>query len=498
MKVTHVSLRPTDAANTAGRPALTPELLAATGARYSRSDDGLDAILARIDPENQDKSVDSIFKMVDYGHQSIADMAPVALFMDGVSLLLAYLIWSLCPLAGGQESSTRYIKMNAEGLVDAETLGIPESFRDEWERMMARAFAAYEEALTLWETIGDANPELTRIPRKLLDDPSDKAKRGVARMRRNYAFDRARYFLPVAARTNVMMVQSARAWVTLVQHLLSHPLPEARTLGDAIRGELALVAPRLLRHAVEKPSLVAGQATEWAAWYGVADDFYLVDSTTNDCPAEAHLDVMVPFAQELEPITCSQREFDDIEARYVSDLQHHDNRYAYIGDTLRRTAVRFSWDAVAFAEIRDLNRHRTGTKYCPLCAVGFYCALDQLPRPKQQARQHDGKIFGEACEGIEANGINAEYNALLEVGRETSQLSVSSGTTTGIYFALLGTQFPFEHTTTADKFIYEAELRTGTGSHFRYAGHLRDALALWYARYPDTRGLILEGGAEPE
>jgi hypothetical protein len=44
--------------------------------------------------------------MVDYGHQSIADMAPVALFMDGVSLLLAYLVWSLCPLAGGQESST--------------------------------------------------------------------------------------------------------------------------------------------------------------------------------------------------------------------------------------------------------------------------------------------------------------------------------------------------------------------------------------------------------
>jgi hypothetical protein len=99
MKVTHVSLRPTDAANAAGRPALTPELLAATGARYSRSDDGLEAILAKIDPENPDKSVDSIFKMVDYGHQSIADMAPVALFMDGVSVFLAYLVWSLCPVA---------------------------------------------------------------------------------------------------------------------------------------------------------------------------------------------------------------------------------------------------------------------------------------------------------------------------------------------------------------------------------------------------------------
>ena len=52
MKVTQVALRPTQASNEANRPALTPELLAATGARYSRSNDGLDAI-------NPDKSVES-------------------------------------------------------------------------------------------------------------------------------------------------------------------------------------------------------------------------------------------------------------------------------------------------------------------------------------------------------------------------------------------------------------------------------------------------------
>ncbi|MFM7320991.1 MAG: hypothetical protein ACKO5K_05635, partial [Armatimonadota bacterium] len=80
MRVTLVSLRPTDAA--ADRPALTPELLAATGARYSRSNDGLEAILARMDPADAEASVDRIFKFVDYGHASIADMAPVALFID--------------------------------------------------------------------------------------------------------------------------------------------------------------------------------------------------------------------------------------------------------------------------------------------------------------------------------------------------------------------------------------------------------------------------------
>ena len=125
MKVTQVALRPTQSSDEAGRPSLTPELLAATGARYSRSNEGLEAILARIDPDNPDKSVDSIFRMIDFGHQSIADMAPVALFMDGISMWLAYHIWSLCPLAGGQESSTRYLRLSADNLPDPNEIGIP-------------------------------------------------------------------------------------------------------------------------------------------------------------------------------------------------------------------------------------------------------------------------------------------------------------------------------------------------------------------------------------
>src|SRR5947199_3201658 len=110
MKVTQVAIRPTESSQAAGRPALTPELLAASGARYSRSNEGLEAILARIDPENLDRSVDSIFRMIDYGHQSIADMAPVAMFIDGVSLWLAYTIWAVCPTAGGQAPSSRHIR----------------------------------------------------------------------------------------------------------------------------------------------------------------------------------------------------------------------------------------------------------------------------------------------------------------------------------------------------------------------------------------------------
>ena len=247
MNVTQVAIRPSQASEQAGRPALTPELLAASGARYSRNNEGLQSILSKIDPNNLEKSVDGIFRMVDYGHQSIADMVPVAMFIDGISMWLAYYLWTLCPTAGGQESSTRYIKISVDGLIAPETLGLRDV--SEWRELMEQCFRAYQTSVEIWEELAGVNPALMGIPASLLDDGSESARKKVIRMKRNYAFDRARYLLPVAAATNVMLIMSARGWVNLCQYLLSQPLPEARRLGELIRGELEIPAPRMIKHA---------------------------------------------------------------------------------------------------------------------------------------------------------------------------------------------------------------------------------------------------------
>src|SRR5580700_3616654 len=247
MNVTQVAIRPSQASEKANRPALTPELLAASGARYSRNNEGLPSILSKIDPLNLEKSVDSIFRMVDYGHQSIADMVPVAMFIDGISMWLAYYLWTLCPTAGGQESSTRYIKISVDGLIAPESLGLGEI--PAWRELMEECFHAYQSAVEIWEELAEGQPALMGIPQSLIDDHSENARKKVMRMKRNYAFDRARYFLPVAAATNVMLIMSARGWVNLCQYLLSQPLAEARRLGELIQGELALPAPRMIKHA---------------------------------------------------------------------------------------------------------------------------------------------------------------------------------------------------------------------------------------------------------
>ena len=472
MKVTQVAICPSEASNQAGRPALTPELLAASGARYSRNNEGLDSILSKIDPQNLEKSVDSIFRMVDYGHQSIADMVPVAMFIDGISIWLAYYIWSLCPTAGGQESSTRYLKMSIDGLISPEELDLPSEQLDEWRTCMRQCFAAYQTSIQIWEELARENPAWTGIPRSLLSDPSESAQKKIARLRRNFAFDRARYFLPVAAATNVMLIMSARAWVTLCQHLLSHPLREAQSLGEHLRKELELTAPRMLKHARRTESHQQVMACEFER---------LVQEALRLCPGAtsglAEKERAEPYLSLLMPEGIS-------EVEVTQDLAFHSNRYAPVGSALQRIGVRFGWTAIAFAEIRDLNRHRTGTKHCPQVPRGFYYALDQLPASSAQFERHRAGLLEAAELGRLASGKAADL--------------LRSREATYIYWTVLGTEFPFEHITTADKFIYEAELRTGLGAHYRYAKHLRDALALWYQQFPSTRKLVLEGSAEPE
>ena len=476
MKATLVSLIPTEQAQQAGRPALTPELLAASGARYSRNNEGLDAILARIDPENMDRSVDAIFRMVDYGHQSIADMAPVAIFLDDISIWLACHIWTLCPTAGGQESSTRYIEINADALPDPAGLGIPPQQIDIWHKNMQAAFAAYQQALQLWTHIGEAHPEYTAIPRHLRLATDEKSQKTVARMLRNYRFDRARYFLPAAAKTNMMMVMSARGWVQLCQYLLSHPLPEPHHLGTLIQAELALASPRLLKHAQRQEGIATGI---WEEFLGLARQ-----AVSEGMPANLAGDASSPEAAPTATLEISVPP-DVSQADITAALTHHHNRYGWTGSALKRTGVRYRWNAMALGEIRDLNRHRTGNRHMPLLPVGFYGALDQLPAGTTSDIQQ----------------TIAAIRALQDVGRQITaeaRAAIAREEPASVYSALLGTQFPFERCTTADKFIYEAELRTGIGAHYRYARHYRDTLALWYQRFPATRGRILEGSAEPE
>ena len=453
MKVTGISICPP--ASAASNPKVTPELLASSLARYSRSNKGLDAILASIDWNDPDKSVDAIFRFVDYGHASITGMTGgIAVAVDGLSMFLAYKIFDIAQLCDGQESSTRYIQLDKTSIPGVGEVGIPEKCAESWERLTERAFEVYRE---VYDTLDDnvrRNPELIKLP----DGVDPKV---VDRLRKNYALDRARYLIPFASKTNAAYVMTARAWADTLRHLDSLPLPEARECARLVRAELDKFVPRMTRHSF-KTAASESQAAQLLSYSigKIRDEGVSI----SNIPDQVYLRVMddrPEFLPDLQTAT-------DAFAGKV-------NRYCAAGTAVRRTMVRAAWNNMAVAELRDLNRHRSGYRFSPLCPRGFY-----LP----------AEVRHPAIEGL-----LSDYRALVE---SIASHDIDSGAGAYVYALLLGTQTPFEHSTHLDKFIYEIELRTGMGAHFRYAEHLAKASAILTQKMPELAPFIQTGNAEPE
>jgi thymidylate synthase ThyX len=448
MKITGIAIVPPPTA--AGLPKVTPELLASVLARYSRSNEGISAILSKVDVKNPDASIDRILKFVDYGHASIGGLTGgLAVAIDDISMWLAYRIFEIATMADGQESSTRYITMSPANLPGPEEIGIPPELEARWRNVMGSAFDAYNAEYSRLDELGTAEPGRVRVP------PGAKPA-VVARLRKNYALDRARYFIPLATRTNLGLVQSSRMWAATVKHLDSLPQQEARRAAELIRTELLKQSPRLMRHSHAESSYQVQASQELAASIALGTERLSAEPLRDEVWVRVER-AAPPFLQEMQ---------------FVAEaLRHRANRYGHHGTATRRMRVTFAWNNLAIAELRDLNRHRTGHRYTPLIQAGFY-----LP-PEISRETHAGLLE-------EQRALTAEL-----LRRESPAYP---------YSLLLGAQTPFEHSTHADKFIYEAELRTGMGAHFRYAEHLSAALHAFFEQVPDARSWVVEGTAEPE
>lgn len=448
MRITGLALVPPPTA--ADLPKVTPELLASVLARYSRSNDGLAAILAKVDLAQPDASIDRILKFVDYGHASIGGLTGgLAVALDDVSMWLAYKIFEIATMADGQESSTRYLTMDAANVPTAAELGVPDDLAARWRDVLARSFAAYHAEYARLDALATAEPQRVRLP-------AGAGPAVAARLRKNYALDRARYFIPFATRTNLGLVQTSRMWALTVKHLASLPHPEAQAAARLIREELLKQSPRLMRHSLAEKSY------EEQARQELERSLALGRERLSAAPLADEVWVRVdraapPWLEETQPL--------------AEALRHRANRYGQQGTATRRLRVTFAWNNLALAELRDLNRHRTGHRYTPLIQAGFYL-------PPEIDRASHARLLADQ----------------LELTREL----LARGSLAYVYSLLLGAQTPFEHGTHADKFIYEAELRTGMGAHFRYAEHLSAALREFCAQVPEARNWVVEGTAEPE
>jgi thymidylate synthase ThyX len=196
----------------------SPEDSAMMQALYSRSAKSVTEHFEKVKQTGSGKFMEQFY--VGYGHASIADCGSTTIFIEGISILCDKVVQDW-PLYSGQESSTRYIDMSKQPIIDPVGTEKSKAILDGWIKF-------YIESLPLMEKFLSE-----KYPKKESDDEKVYEKAIKAR-----AFDILRGFLPAGLTTQLSWHTNLRqAWDKLAL-MRRHPVLEMRETAESILGLL--------------------------------------------------------------------------------------------------------------------------------------------------------------------------------------------------------------------------------------------------------------------
>lgn len=421
-----------------GRELPHPEDVAMLQALYSRSAASVEEHLDRVRKGGSSKFVENY--VVGYGHRSIADCGTTTIFIEGVSLLAAKAVqdWSLY---SGQETSTRYINMAEQNIIDP--VGTPESraILDAWMSFYAAKQDRVSEIL------------MQRYPKREGEKADTYARAIKAR-----TFDVLRGFLPAGITTQLSWHTNLRQAGDHLASLVNHPAAEVADLGRAIQTSLAERYPSsgFDRHVAAVSGVGAKEGPEArAAWEAaVAQEFtYNVASTLS-------------HDQVLQRILTL-----NVDARYAEILRTRPRGCVlphFLSD-LGQYTFEFLLD---FGSFRDLQRHRNGVCRMPLLdtAYGFHpWYLGQLGDP---ANDDVGGLRDEAVDLI--------HDLQPRIAKISSDPVVRS------YYTALGFRVPCQVTYALPALVYVMELRSSKTVHPTLRKQIHAMVKLFQQDHPNV------------
>jgi thymidylate synthase ThyX len=195
-----------------------PEDAAMLQALYSRSPESVTVHADKVKTTGSGKFMEKFY--VGYGHLSIADCGSTTMFIEGLSILADKAIQD-SPMYSGQETSTRYVDMSKQPIIDP--LGTPESGAI-IKRWMDFYVGSQEEVKAHIRA---------NYPKKAEEDEAVYEKAVAAR-----AFDIMRGFLPAGITTQLSWHTNLRqAWDKLAT-MRYNPLAEVRELSEKMLAKL--------------------------------------------------------------------------------------------------------------------------------------------------------------------------------------------------------------------------------------------------------------------
>ena len=317
-----------------------PEDTAMMQALYSRSPKSVTEHVEKVKTSGSGKFMETFY--VGYGHASIADCGSTTIFIEGISMLgdKAVQDWQLY---SGQETSTRYIDMSKQAIIDPLQT------------------AASQEIIEAWMNFYISNQEkiqqylISKYPKKADEDEAIYIKAIKAR-----GFDIMRGFLPAGITTQLSWHTNLRqAWdkLSLLRH---HPLVEVSEVAENILNNLKGKYTHSFSHPLD-------EAQEKYRALTVKRDTYLIPEGAVDFAATTTIK-----AAEL--------------AKYQEIIDTRPPKTGLPNFLAELGSFSFNF-ILDFGSFRDIQRHRNGVCRMPLLTtnLGFNSwYLEQLPENLRQ------------------------------------------------------------------------------------------------------------------
>lgn len=348
---------------------LSPVTIAAAMARLSRRSDDMRVTILDEFAGKAEKDAQLLQRVITaYGDDSVQQLGGIHFVVENASnLLTKKLEWGR--LAAYLEQSTRYIYFDQKDKDGRYRYYTP-------EHMDVETIAAYEAAMDkIFDIYSDMVHKLTDYVRNTSKTPKKEQDVAWRSATKAQACDAIRAVLPVATKSTVGIFASGQAFESLIMHLLSDELTEARQTGQKLLEQGRKVVPMFLERA-DKPerggAMVAYRANTAAAVKTLADKNLKnshAHTTTQDVTLVDYWPknelLLVPdmlYEHSNQPLEQLQAEVNAWPYEKKVEVFK-----TYIGERLNRRhrpgraleKAHYSWDLVCdYGIFRDLQRHR--------------------------------------------------------------------------------------------------------------------------------------------
>lgn len=439
--------------------AISPITVAAAMARLSRRGDDmrvtlLDEFIGKVDKDSQ-----LLHRVITaFGDDSVQQLVGQHFVFEGASILLTKkLEWGR--LAAYLEQSTRYIYFDQKDSNGHYRYFIPPELkgkiRSQYIRTMNQIFDNYSELVA----------DMTDFIRKNSSVPKVEQDGAWRAATKAQACDAVRDLLPLATKATVGIFASGQALESLIMHLLSDELPEARSTGEALLVEGRKVVPVFLERA-DKPdrggAFIAYRANTRQKLHQLAADLLPRNHTAPEKGVSLvsythhnEIDIVADMLYEHSDLSLDELQQEVSSWPYDKKLEVFN---AYMGERLNRRhrpgraleKIHYNFDMVVpYSVFKDLQRHRM---------------VDD-----QAWQEFTPRLGYDVPKLVEEAGLSDRYEKCFDLSLELhSALHAAKGSLIAQYAVLQGHYIRWKITLNAREAFQMLELRSSPQGHPAY------------------------------